>query len=164
MTHFEKDAILSGIGISRIGRRTGIPGLELTMEAVRGAIEDAGLAATDIDGIATLGDTPAEDVNAQLRIDAADCGSGFGTGGLLSPVMSACRAVAERRARHVVVYRTIQMLGGTVPVKQEDNAPALPWRGCSRHPRASRSPPSGRWTTSTIWLRRRPIRPPTGWR
>jgi hypothetical protein len=27
MTYFEKDAILSGIGISRIGRRTGIPGL-----------------------------------------------------------------------------------------------------------------------------------------
>jgi acetyl-CoA acetyltransferase len=124
MTYFEKDAILSGIGISRIGRRTGIPGSELTMEAVRAAIDDAGLAAGDIDGIATLGDTPAEEVNAALQIDAADCGTGFGTGGLLSPVMSACRAVAERRVRHVVVYRTIQMLGGTVPVKQEENAPA----------------------------------------
>ena len=64
MSYFEKDAIMSGIGISRIGRRTGIPGLELTMEAVRAAIEDAGLVAADIDGIATLGDTPAEDVNA----------------------------------------------------------------------------------------------------
>ena len=126
MTYFEKDAILSGIGISRIGRRTGIPGLELTMEAVRAAIADAGLVAADIDGIATLGDTPAEEVNAELQIDAADCGTGFGTGGLLSPVMSACRAVSERRARHVVVYRTIQMLGGTVPVKQEENAPAPP--------------------------------------
>ena len=31
--------------------------------------------------------------------------------------MAACRAVAERRARHVVIYRTIQMLGGTVTVK-----------------------------------------------
>ena len=60
MTYFEKDAILSGLGISRIGRRTGIPGLELTMEAVRAAIEDAGLAPADIDGIATLGDTPAD--------------------------------------------------------------------------------------------------------
>ncbi|PBJ61477.1 acetyl-CoA acetyltransferase, partial [Mycobacterium avium subsp. hominissuis] len=68
MAHFEKDAILSGIGISRIGRRTGIPGLELTMEAVRAAVADAGLAPTDIDGIATLGDTPAADVNAQLGI------------------------------------------------------------------------------------------------
>jgi acetyl-CoA acetyltransferase len=124
MTYFEKDAILSGIGISRIGRRTGIPGVELTMEAVRAAIEDAGLKAGDIDGIATLGDTPAEEVNAALQIEAADCGSGFGTGGLLSPVMSACRAVSERRARHVVIYRTIQMLGGTVPVKKEENAPA----------------------------------------
>lgn len=58
MRYFEKDAILSGIGISRIGRRTGIPGLELTMEAVRAAIADAGLVAADIDGVATLGDTP----------------------------------------------------------------------------------------------------------
>lgn len=126
VTYFEKDAIVSGLGISRIGRRTGIPGLELTMEAVRAAIADAGLAPSDIDGIATLGDTPAGDVNAELRIDAADCGAGFGTGGLLSPVMSACRAVSERRARHVVVYRTIQMLGGTVPVKPQENAPAPP--------------------------------------
>ncbi|BBX66057.1 hypothetical protein MSAS_52310 [Mycobacterium saskatchewanense] len=125
MAHFEKDAILSGIGISRIGRRTGIPGVELTMEAVRAAIADAGLHANDVDGIATLGDTPAQDVNAELGIDAADCGAGFGTGGLLSPVMSACRAVAERRARHVVVYRTIQMLGGTVLPKEKD-APAPP--------------------------------------
>ena len=30
MSYFEKDAIISGLGISRIGRRTGIPGLELT--------------------------------------------------------------------------------------------------------------------------------------
>lgn len=126
VTLFEKDAIVSGIGISRIGRRTGIAGLELTMEAVRAAIEDAGLGEPDIDGIATLGDTPAEEVNAQLRIEAADCGSGFGTGGLLSPVMSACRAVAERRARHVIVYRTIQMLGGTVPVTPRPDAPAPP--------------------------------------
>ncbi len=127
MTYFEKSAIVSGIGISRIGRRTGIPGLDLTMEAVRAAIEDAGLTPGDIDGIATLGDTPAQQVNAELQIEAADCGSGFGTGGLLSPVMSACRAVSERRARHVVIYRTIQMLGGMVPVKQEEpdeNAPA----------------------------------------
>ncbi|WP_158019007.1 thiolase family protein [Mycobacterium basiliense] len=126
MKYFEQDAILSGIGISRIGRRTGIPGLELTMAAVRAAIDDAGLTAADIDGIATLGDTPAGEVNAELRIDAVDCGSGFGTGGLLSPVMSACRAVAERRARHVIVYRTIQMLGGTVPVTPQQDAPAPP--------------------------------------
>ena len=126
MSYFEKDAIISGIGISRIGRRTGIPGLDLTMESVRAAIDDAGLAPSDIDGIATLGDTPAAEVNAALGIEASDCGSGFSTGGLLNPVISACRAVSEGHARHVIIYRTIQMLGGTVPVKQDENAPAPP--------------------------------------
>ena len=33
----EKRAVISGIGISRIGRRTGIPGLELTVEAAKQA-------------------------------------------------------------------------------------------------------------------------------
>jgi len=33
MSYFEKDAIISGIGISRIGRRTGIP--EMRMEDAR---------------------------------------------------------------------------------------------------------------------------------
>lgn len=143
MTYFEKDAILSGIGISRIGRRTGIPGFELTMEAVRAAIDDAGLGAADIDGIATLGDTPAEEVTAALQIEAVDCGTGFGTGGLLSPVMSACRAVTERRVRHVVVYRTIQMLGGTVPVKQQENAPAQPLARMFEAPEGNRRPAVG---------------------
>ena len=165
MSYFEKDAIISGIGISRIGRRTGIPGFDLTMEAVRSAIDDAGLAASDIDGIATLGDTPPGEVNAALGIEAADCGSGFGTGGLLSPVMSACRAVSERRARHVVIYRTIQMLGGTVPVKQDENAPAP---AVGAHVRDSRGGsqvrPSAPWTTSTILLRPKRIRRRTGWR
>ena len=68
MSHFEKDAIISGLGISRIGRKTGIPGLELTMEAVRAAIEDAGLTPADIDGIATFGDTPPAEVLAELGI------------------------------------------------------------------------------------------------
>jgi acetyl-CoA acetyltransferase len=125
MDYFEKNAILSGVGISRIGRRTGIPGLELTLQAVRAAIADAGLTPADIDGIGTLGDTPAEEVSAALQIDEADFGFGFDTGGLLTPVMSACKAVSEKRARHVLVYRTVQMIGGTVPTSRSasENAP-----------------------------------------
>ena len=143
MSYFEKDAIISGIGISRIGRRTGIPGLELTMEAVRAAIDDAGLATTDVDGIATLCDTPAAEVNAELHIAASDCGSGFGTGGLLNPVISACRAVSEGHARHVVIYRTIQMLGGTVPVEQEENAPTPPLARMFETPEGAEPPVVG---------------------
>ena len=114
MSYFEKDAIISGLGISRIGRRTGIPGLELTLEAAGAAIEDAGLTPDDIDGIGTLGDTPPAEVVAALGIQATDQTVGFDTAGVLIPVMSAFRAVAERRARHVLVYRTVAMLGGAM--------------------------------------------------
>jgi acetyl-CoA acetyltransferase len=114
MSYFEKDAIISGLGISRIGRRTGIPGLELTLEAVRAAIEDAGLTPDDIDGIGTLGDTPPSEVAEALGIEATDQTTGFDTAGVLIPVMSAFKAVAEKRARHVLVYRTVAMLGGSM--------------------------------------------------
>jgi acetyl-CoA acetyltransferase len=114
MSYFEKDTIVSGLGISSIGRKTGIPGLELTMEAVRAAMADAGLAPDNIDGIATFGDTLPSDVVDALGNQAADVGVGFGTGGVLTPFMSALVAVAEKRARHVLVYRTVQMLGGAM--------------------------------------------------
>jgi acetyl-CoA acetyltransferase len=118
VSYFEKDAIISGLGISRVGRRMGVPGLELTLEAARGAIEDAGLSATDIDGIGTLGDTPTTEVLDALGIQATDHTLGFDTGGVLIPVMSAFLAVSERRARHVLVYRTVAMLGGSMTSQQ----------------------------------------------
>ena len=110
----EAGSIISGIGISRIGRRLGVAPLELTADAARLAIANAGLTAADIDGISTMGDTPPKEAAVELGIDPGYLGGGFDTGGLLSPVMSAFLAVAEGRARHVLVYRTVQMMGGTV--------------------------------------------------
>jgi acetyl-CoA acetyltransferase len=108
----EKRVVISGIGISRIGRRTGIPALELTVESARGAIADAGLVPGDIDGVATFGETPVDEAAAALGLAPRYRGGGFDTGGLLSPVMSAFMAVAHAQARHVLVYRTVRMLGG----------------------------------------------------
>jgi acetyl-CoA acetyltransferase len=114
VSHFEKDAIISGIGISRVGRRTGIPGLELTLESARAAIADAGLSPSDVDGVATLGDTPWRQVTEALGLDAENRSTGFDTAGLFSPLMSAFLAVSEGRSRHVLVYRTVAMLGGSM--------------------------------------------------
>src|SRR2546423_10758111 len=61
-----------------------------------------------------MGDTPRKEAAAALGIEPGYTGGGFDTGGLLSPVMSACLAVAEKRARHVLVYRTVQMMGGSI--------------------------------------------------
>jgi acetyl-CoA acetyltransferase len=109
-----KGSLVSGIGISRIGRRTGINHLELTMQSTGQAIADAGLQPGDIDGIASLGDTPPAMVAESFGIEPVYKGGGFDTGGLLSPVMSAALAVATGRARHVLAYRTVQMIGGDV--------------------------------------------------
>ena len=125
----EQRSVLSGIGISRIGRRTGIPALELTTEAATAAIADAGLQPGDIDGISTMGDTPLADAAAALGIEPGYTGGGFDTGGLLSPVMAACFAVAAGRARHVLVYRTVQMIGGSIapaPPPKNDRQPKAP--------------------------------------
>jgi acetyl-CoA acetyltransferase len=110
----EQRAIISGVGISDVGRRLGVPAVDLTAAAARAAIVDAGLRVADIDGIATMGDTPVADAAAALGIEPSYTGGGFDTGGLLSPLMSAFLAVAEGRARHVLVYRTVQMMGGTI--------------------------------------------------
>ncbi len=119
----EQRSIISGVGISRIGRRTGIPGLDLTVEAATQAIADAGLEPGAVDGIATLGDTPLASAAAALGIRPSYTGGGFDTGGLLSPVMAACFAVAAGRARHVLVYRTVQMIGGSIVPPSNEPAP-----------------------------------------
>ena len=107
--------VISGVGISEIGRRTGISALELTRQACSQAIADAGLAAPDIGGVITLGDTPADAAAAAFGIgETGDFGRRFGRAGLLTPVITACEAVAAGRARHILVYRTVQMMGGTV--------------------------------------------------
>ena len=114
-----KGALISGVGISRIGRRTGIPALELTLESCRLAVEDAGLTMDRIDGITSLGDTPPRQLGQVLGLVPRFRGGGFDTGGLLSPVMSAAVAVTEGRARHVLIYRTVQMVGGAALPQDE---------------------------------------------
>ncbi|MCW2520965.1 MAG: acetyl-CoA acetyltransferase, partial [Mycobacterium sp.] len=133
VSHFEKDAIISGIGISHVGRRTGIPGLDLTLEAARTAIADAGLVPADIDGIATLGDTPRQHVIDALSLVAENRSSGIDTSGLYSPLMSAFLVVSEGRSKHVLVYRTVAMLGGSML----DSSAELP-----PEPNALTSPPT----------------------
>jgi acetyl-CoA acetyltransferase len=111
----ERGAVISGIGISDIGRKTGRPDLDMTLDSVRAAIADAGLTPADIDAVATLGDTPAARVEEALGLRNAGI-EPVPFGGLLAPVMGAFLAVTSGRARHVLVYRTVQMMGGDIPI------------------------------------------------
>ena len=55
---FEDKVAITGIGMSRVGRRLGVPPLGLTVDACRAAVADAGLTMADIDGLATYPGTP----------------------------------------------------------------------------------------------------------
>jgi acetyl-CoA acetyltransferase len=109
----------------------------MTTAACQAAIEDAGLTTEDIDGLTSLGDTSVRQAATALGIQPHWTGGGFDTGGLLTPVMDAALAVARGDARHVVVYRTVQMMGGSIlPADREggDGAehprmPAADWMG-----------------------------------
>jgi acetyl-CoA acetyltransferase len=110
---WEDRVVISGIGISDIGRRTGTPGLTLTEAASREAVADAGLTMADIDGLTTAGETPIGEARTALGIDPAWTGEGSSrVGGVFGAVLNACEAVAAGKARHALVYRSVAMLGG----------------------------------------------------
>ena len=118
MTDVERRSIISGVGQSAVGRRLGRSGLDLTIDAALETIADAGLAPSDIDGIATYpgaggGAGPGfsgpgtPEVQDALRLEV-----GWHTGGIegaaqLAAVVNAVLAVGAGLARHVLVYRTV---------------------------------------------------------
>jgi acetyl-CoA acetyltransferase len=103
----ERGAIVSGIGISEIGRRTGRGGYDLALEAIFAALDDAGLTREDIGGLASVGEVPLSDVQDMLRLDIGWQAKGLGFGGVLMPFIEGSFAIAAGLARHVLVYRTV---------------------------------------------------------
>ena len=127
--------------MSRIGRRTGISGGVLTTNAARAAIADAGLEPAQLDAVTTVGGGEIPGIAAHLGVTARWSDKGPASGGLLAPVLAACRAVANGEARHVLVYRTVLMMGGSImpeggaadaPAPASDGPPSFPgleWMG-----------------------------------
>jgi acetyl-CoA acetyltransferase len=113
----EQRCVITGIGQSAVGRRLGVDPLELTLDSVLAAIEDAGLTTKDIDGVSTYPgpmDNPpgftgagAYDIMEALRLNVGWFGSGLETSGQLGSVINACLAVGAGLANHVVCFRSV---------------------------------------------------------
>ena len=110
----ERQAIISGIGQSDIGRRLYRSGLDLTVEAALAAVADAGLELSDIDGISTypgmggsFGGASGSDLHEALRLELNGRDGGAETAGQLGAVHKAILAVAAGLARHVICFRTV---------------------------------------------------------
>jgi acetyl-CoA acetyltransferase len=118
VTDFENRSIISGIGQSDIGRKLNQGDLNLTLDAARVAIADAGLTVDDIDGIAaypgSMGGAPGgfagpgtPEVQDALRLNVNWHSGGREGPAQIQAVINAVMAVGAGLARHVLVYRTV---------------------------------------------------------
>lgn len=105
-------AFITGIGQSQVGVRLERHPLLLTLDAIREALDDAGLSIADIDGISTYpgkaaqppGFSPVgcEDLIDALRMKIHWYAGGFETSSQLGAVIAAANAVRAGQARHII--------------------------------------------------------------
>ena len=132
MSAFERRSVISGIGQSAIGRRLHRTGVDLTIEAAREAVADAGLTFDDIDGLATYpgaGGAGGRDfagpgvveIQDALRLELTWYSGSSEGAAQIQAVINAVMAIGAGLARHVLVYRTVteatgQGTGGRKPI------------------------------------------------
>ena len=113
---FEDKVAITGIGISRIGRRLMLDPVVLAVEAAEQAIADAGLTVDDIDGLSTypggsLGGGMTEGgiyaMEDALRVRPSWINGGLETPGQGGAVIAAMLAVAGGLCKHVLCFRTV---------------------------------------------------------
>ena len=110
-------AAITGIGISRVGRKTMVSPTSMFADAALAAIADAGLTRDDIDGISTypgnqLNTGGYAPVGASDAIDILGLKVSWYSGAQEGPaqimaLITAAMAVETGRARHVLVFRSL---------------------------------------------------------
>jgi acetyl-CoA acetyltransferase len=110
------DAAIAGIGATEFSKDSGRSELRLAVEAVRSALDDAGLRPADVDGMVTF----TMDSNAEVAV-ARELGIaeltffgqvGYGGGAACGTVHHAAMAVATGAAEVVVCYRALNERSG----------------------------------------------------
>lgn len=114
---YEKNVAISGIGQSEVGRPSSKSAMQLTLDAAREAIADAGLTRDDIDGVACW---PGDNNNGSsfspvgpnalmsvMGLKVNWFGGGYEGPGPLAGVINGAMAIAAGLCRHVLVFRTI---------------------------------------------------------
>jgi acetyl-CoA acetyltransferase len=115
-TTFSRRAAIAGIGATEFSKDSGRSELQLACEAVRAAIDDAGLAPSDVDGLTTF----TMDTNPEIEV-ARNVGLGdlrffsrihYGGGAACATIQQAAMAVATGMAEVVVAYRAFNERSG----------------------------------------------------
>ncbi|MBB2913980.1 acetyl-CoA acetyltransferase [Streptosporangium becharense] len=116
MVSFSGRTAVAGIGATEFSKQSGRSELRLAAEAVFAALDDAGLAPSDVDGLVTY----TQDANQEIAV-AREVGIGdlsffsrvhYGGGAACGTVLHAAMAVATGVAETVVCYRAFNERSG----------------------------------------------------
>ncbi len=109
-------AAIVGIGQTEFSKESGRTELQLACEAVRAALDDAGLTPADVDGLVTFSQDTTEELELgrNLGIDEITMFSRitYGGGAAAATVQHAAMAIATGAASVVVVYRAFNERSG----------------------------------------------------
>jgi acetyl-CoA acetyltransferase len=111
-----KTAIV-GIGQTEFSKKSGRSELQLACEAVKAAIDDAGLQPSDIDGMVTFTMNSSDEIEIARNVGIGDLTFftrvHHGGGAAAGTVLQAAMAVATGTAKAVVCYRALLVTSGT---------------------------------------------------
>jgi 17-hydroxy-3-oxo-4-pregnene-20-carboxyl-CoA lyase len=109
-------AVIVGIGNTTFSKDSGVSELSLAVQAVKAAIDDAGLKPSDIDGMATFTMDTNDEIEVARALGVGELTfygrSHYGGGAATSCLHQATMAVATGMAETVVVYRALNGRSG----------------------------------------------------
>ena len=133
----ERRTAITGVGLAMAGRRADRSALNLTLDAIFEALEEAGLNDSDIDGLSswpgvsvTPGMAPVtlREVKESLDLKLNWFAASPEAPGQLSAVMNAAMAVASGQARHVLCFRTLNQYSAQLQRRSLNASRAAPER------------------------------------
>ena len=121
-------AAIVGVGCTEFSRRAGRTELQLACEAVDAALRDAGLRASDVDGLVSYTVDPVEETELVRSVGFEEIGFSsripYGGGGSMGVLQHAGAAVTSGAARVVVAYRAIRARSGASRFGAPKTAPS----------------------------------------
>ena len=115
-TTLSNEAAIAGIGQTPYTKNSGVSELTLACQAVRNAIEDAGVEAKQVDGLVTYLMDSSDEVEVARAVGLGDLTFfsqiNYGGGAAVGLIHQAAMAVATGSANYVVVYRALNGRSG----------------------------------------------------
>ena len=124
------EAAIVGIGQTEFSKNSGRSEVQLASEAVKAALDDAGLAPCDVDGMTTFTLDSSDEIEVARAVGIGDLTFfsrvPHGGGAAIGVIHQAVMAIATRSAEVVVCYRALNGRSGHATARASRRVPPPP--------------------------------------